>query len=411
MMENNNFKFNDDDFVIGKGFSLDELESPKSKKRKLNKKRGKNALKNIIWIFCIIIVSVTLAVLLLRAGADYLGISTEKGRDVHVQISKGASIEEISKELKDAGVIKMPWLFKTYSKIKGYDARYQDGLHTISTESGYAQIADELVRQKGYEAKRVKVTIPEGTGINDYIHIVNGEEKTVKGIVTILDEKDVCKPEDFYKALDEVKLNTKLLKNCNTDKTYYALEGYLFPDTYEFYAYDSTNDSTECARMVIQKIIENTENKITDEMYEKAEKMGYSINEILTMASIIQMEAGNSEKAMPDVASVFYNRLDSKDFSTLGSSPTCYYGYSFGKRDDGRYDTYKIKGLPPGPLCSPGLAAIKAALSPSDTSYYYFLTDSNGKFYFHKTYNQQQAKESELRKNGMWIEETFRTEN
>lgn len=408
-MENNNFKFNDDDFVIGKGFNLEQSQ-PKSekKRRKKGKKKGVKILKNLIWIICTLAVSVGLAVVCLRAGADYLGIKFEEGKEVHVQIPEDASIEVISEKLEEAGVIKMPWFFKTYSKIKKYDVRYKTGLlFTLNTELGYAQLADELV-SAGDKAREEWVTIPEGTGIRDYVHIVNGEEKTIKGIATLLEEKDVCSKEDFYAALDEVSLNTGILKYCDDEKTYYTLEGYLFPDTYRFYAYDSQRDSLECARMVIQKLIENTESKITPAMYKRAEEMGYTINDILTMASIIQMEAGNDASRMADVASVFYNRLNSDDFKTLGSSPTCYYGYSFGKRDDGRYDTYKIEGLPPGPLCSPGIKAIEAALYPSETSYYYFITDSDGNFYFHKTYDQQLAKEAELKRNGKWVNETFR---
>ena len=122
-------------------------------------------------------------------------------------------------------------------------------------------------------------------------------------------------------------------------------------------------------------MIKQTESKITPSMYKRAEKMGYSMNEILTMASIIQMESGQNTDEMPSVAAVFYNRLKSKDFSTLGSSPTSYYGESF-RKDDGRYNTYDIKGIPPGPLCSPGLAAINAALNPSDgmDGIFYFVT-------------------------------------
>ena len=146
---------------------------------------------------------------------------------------------------------------------------------------------------------------------------------------------------------------------------------------------------------------------VTDEMYARAEEMGYTLNEILTMASIIQMEAGTRTEAMADVAAVFYNRLNSDEFATLGSSPTCYYGYSF-RKDDQRYDTYEIEGLPPGPLCSPGIAAINAALYPSENSYYYFVTDTDGKFYFHKTLSEQNATIARLKNEGKWAYETFK---
>ncbi|MEE1055167.1 MAG: endolytic transglycosylase MltG, partial [Acutalibacteraceae bacterium] len=103
---------------------------------------------------------------------------------------------------------------------------------------------------------------------------------------------------------------------------------------------------------------------------------------------------------------VFYNRLKSDDFATLGSSPTCYYG-DFFKYDDGRYNTYNIEGLPPGPLCSPGIEAIKAALYPESHDYYYFVTDSTGKFYYHKTSAEQQKTINKLQQGGNWVYEYF----
>lgn len=142
-------------------------------------------------------------------------------------------------------------------------------------------------------------------------------------------------------------------------------------------------------------------------MYKRADELGYSMNEILTMASIIQMESGQNTDEMKNVAAVFYNRLNSKDFGTLGSSPTCYYGDSF-KNDDGRYNTYDVKGLPPGPLCSPGIDAIKAALYPTENSpYYYFVTDSDGNFYYHKTDAEQQKTINSLQQGNKWIYEYF----
>jgi len=154
-------------------------------------------------------------------------------------------------------------------------------------------------------------------------------------------------------------------------------------------------------------MVEETEKRITDKMMKRADEMGYTINEILTMASIVQMESGQANGEMSNVAAVFYNRLKSSDFTTLGSSPTCYYGGSF-RSDDGRYDTYKIKGLPPGPLCSPSISAINAALYPANKDgYFYFVTDKNGKFYFHKTSAEQDKTINSLQKQGLWIYEYF----
>lgn len=402
-MQNNNFNINDDDFIIGKGFNVEEPEQKgKQKRGKRKAKRGNSVLKNIIWIICIIVVSVGLGVTCIYAGADYLGLGFGRGEVVQMDIPYGSATTVIAEKLEESGAVKMPLFFRVYSKLKGYESQYKYGLYTFNTEAGYEEIADMLMND-GAKAESVKVTIPEGTGINDYTKNVNGEDVVVKGIATILEEKGVCSKSDFLYALNEVAFDTDLLKNCNVGKTYYSLEGYLFPDTYDFYAYDSA----ECAQMVVERMISQTESKITDEMYKRADEMGYTMNEILTMASIIQMEAGQSNSEMANVAAVFYNRLDSDDFGTLGSSPTCYYGESF-KNDDGRYDTYNVNGLPPGPLCSPGIDAINAALYPTENSeYYYFVTDSEGNFYYHKTMAEQNATIAKLQQGGNWIYEYF----
>lgn len=148
------------------------------------------------------------------------------------------------------------------------------------------------------------------------------------------------------------------------------------------------------------------EDIFTQDMIKRAEELNMSVNEVLTLASIVQMEAGLDTGSMPKVAAVFYNRMNRGE--NLGSSPTCYYGDAF-KNDDGRYNTYNIKGLPPGPLCSPGKEAINAVLYPEQnfTEYFYFVTDSKGKFYFHRTYEEQNVTINRLRQENNWIYEYF----
>ena len=399
-MENNNFNINDEDFIIGKGFKLQEVETPK-KRKKVNKKGS--VLGNIIWIGSIFLIAIVIAVSIIYPFSDFFGIGFGRGKDVQMDIPYGSSTATIAQKLEETGAVKLPMLFRVYSKLKGYESKYKYGLYSFNTEAGYDRLA-EMLMYDGAKAESVSVTIPEGTGINDYTHIVNGEEKTIKGIATILEEKGICSKKDFLYALGEIEFDTDLLKNCNVGKTYYSLEGYLFPDTYDFYAYDSL----ECAKIVVEKMIAQTEAKITPDMYKRAKEMGYSMNEILTLASIIQMESGQNTEEMANVAAVFYNRLDSKDFNTLGSSPTCYYGESF-RKDDGRYNTYEIKGIPPGPLCSPGLDAIKAALYPAGDmdGIYYFVTDKDGQFYYSKTGNEHTAIIDKLQNEDNWVYETF----
>lgn len=390
-----------DDFVIGKGFRLEENEEQPQKHVK-RKKKGSSTVKNIIWIIAIVVVSVGLAFSIIYAGADFMGLGFGRGeKKCEINIEMGTPASKIADQLEESGAVKIPMLFRIYAKFKGYDSQFKYGYYNFESESGYEAICQMLINE-GAKAETVTVTIPEGTGINDYTKNVNGEKVTVPGIGTLLENSGVCSKSDFLAALDKVSLKSKLLSGADSEKTYYTLEGYLFPETYDFYSYDSA----ECAVLAVEKMIAEAQSRITDDMFERAEAMGYTMNEILTMASIVQMESGESFDEMPKVAGVFYNRLKSDDFATLGSSPTCYYG-DFFKYDDGRYNTYNIEGLPPGPLCSPGIEAIKAALYPESHDYYYFVTDSTGKFYYHKTSAEQQKTINKLQQGGNWVYEYF----
>lgn len=398
---NNNFNnLPDDDFIIGKGFEVETLPEVPAKKP-TKKKKARNTLKSTIWVVMIFAVSIVLALTVIYVGADYMGIGFGRGEEVTIEIPQGSPTAKIAEILEDSGAVKVPFAFRLFAKLKGCDNQFKYGVYTFDTEAGYDSIAQMLISE-GAKAQSVTVTIPEGTGINDYTKNVNGEKVTIPGIATILEKAGVCTKNDFLNALDEVELKGKLLTNTDPDRTYHTLEGYLFPETYDFYNYDSK----ECAALAVKKMLAESEKRITDDMYKKAEDMGYNMHQILTMASIIQMEAGTDTEALPKIAAVFYNRLNSNDFSTLGSSPTCFYGDSF-KRDDDRYDTYKAQGLPPGPLCSPSIDAIKAALNPDSNEYYYFVTDAKGKFYFHKTLQEQNQTINKLKQDKNWIYEYF----
>ena len=321
--------------------------------------------------------------------------------DKNITIEKGTPAAQVAEILEDGGVIKGSFYFRIFSRLKGYDSSFKYGVYDIKAGSSYEEIAQKLMTE-GAVAESVKVTIPEGTSISDYTKDVNGQDVTVPGIATLLERAGVCTKADFFEALEKVVPNGKIVSSADSQKTYHTYEGYLFPDTYEFYFYDSK----ECAALAVEKMLSHMENTFSEDMFRRAKEKNMSINEVLTLASIVQMESGLDTASMPKVAAVFYNRINSG--STLGSSPTCYYGNAF-EKDDGRYDTYKIKGLPPGPLCSPGKKAIEAVLYPEESfsEYFYFVTDSKGKFYFHKTYAEQTATINRLRQENNWIYEYF----
>lgn len=380
------------------------IEAPRKKGAKHSKaKKMPWWLKIVIWMVSIVVCAVFVSTVIIVGTAEYLGIGPGRGVKCVVQIDPGMSTAQIANALEENGAINNALAFRIFSRLKGFDGKYSYGVYSFNNEIGYNDLAAMLMTE-GAKAETVTVTIPEGTGINDYVKNVNGEKVTVLGIATLLENAGVCSRSDFFAALDKVEFKGELLSNAEQTKTYYALEGYLFPDTYNFYSYDSK----ECALLAIEKMIKQSEKVITEEMYARAEELGRNMNEILTMASIIQMESGLNTTDMPDVAAVFYNRLaNPTNYPTLGSSPTVYYGDSF-RSDDGRYNTYTAKGLPPGPLCSPGLDAIKAALYPTENSpYYLFVTDSSGKFYFHKTLSEQESTIKRLKQEGKWIYEYF----
>ena len=177
---------------------------------------------------------------------------------------------------------------------------------------------------------------------------------------------------------------------------HYRFEGYLFPETYDFYSYDSK----ECAHLAVLKMLQTFDERVKP-LKEKIEQSKYSFHEIMTMASLVELEAGGSKTEKPNVAAVFFNRLKSKDFATLGSSPTRKYPYG-----GDRYNTYVCEGLPVGPLCSPGIESIKATLSPTeDFDYYYFVTDAKMNFYYRKTLSEHNAIIAKLKAEKNWIYE------
>ena len=373
-----------DDFVIGKGFEIDGGENGdnKGKKKKGRHSAGKNIIKTVIWILCIIIVSVGLAFGVIYAGADYMGIGFGRGSDVTIEIEQGMSTEQIAEELKEAGAVKIPLLFRVYAKFKHYDSQFKYGVYSFNTEAGYEAISQMLI-EEGALAQSVKVTIPEMSSIDD--------------IAEILEENGVCTKSDFINEVQNGEFGYDFIDDIPVDNVYYRLEGYLFPETYDFYNFDSE----ECAHLAVEKMLKTLDDKLTDGMMQKISESGYTLHEIMTMASIVELEAGGSPDEMANVAAVFYNRLESDDFTTLGSSPTRKYPYGGGK-----YNTYESPGLPPGPLCSPSLKSIEASIEPTeDFDYYYFVTDASMKFYYNKTLAEHNSTIARLQAANNWIYE------
>lgn len=228
-------------------------------------------------------------------------------------------------------------------------------------------------------ASTVKVTFQEGL--------------TAFEIAQKLEENEVCKASDFINEVmqsEKLKEQYKFLADFDSSNKAYALEGYIFPDTYEFY-------KGESASSALSRFLKNTESKLTDEMYERAKELGYTMDEIITLASVVQSESGFiNENAK--VSSVLHNRIESKDYGKLQCDVTVNYLNKFvlsseylsgdTERFKELYNTYKCTGLPAGAICNPGLEAIKAALYPEKTNYFFFVTDEEKNYYYAETYEE-----------------------
>ncbi|MBO4693153.1 MAG: endolytic transglycosylase MltG [Clostridia bacterium] len=372
----------DDSFVIGEGFSIDESASENYKIKKLKKRsRPHSGIKTVIWVISIIVVSVVLAFGAIFVTADYLGIGFGRGKDCVIEIDKGTPVIKIADKLQESGAVKIPVLFRLYSKIKHYESRYKYGVYEFNNELGYSGIA-EMLMSEGAKADSVKVTVPEMASVDD--------------IAKILEDSGVCKKADFLSEVRHGDFDFDFVKEIPEESVYYRLEGYLFPETYDFYSYDSK----ECAHLAVLKMLSTLDERIKP-YRDEIKKSGYSFHEIMSMASLVELEAGGSPSEMSNVAAVFFNRLKSKKFDTLGSSPTRKYPYG-----NDRYNTYVCKGLPVGPLCSPSLNSIKATLYPtSNFEYYYFVTDASMKFYYNKTIKEHNATIAKLKAEKNWIYE------
>ncbi|GKX31162.1 hypothetical protein SH1V18_36420 [Vallitalea longa] len=273
-------------------------------------------------------------------------------KTVDIKIPKGTSSKEIAKILHDNELINNTYYFLVYTKLSGKD-NFQYGNYTLNTGMTDEEIARILTTQ-GAKKETIKFTIPEGY--------------TVAQIAKKLSKENICKESEFLDAVNNIAYDYKF-----TDKIpdrNLKLQGYLFPSTYEIYT-----DAT--AKDIVSIMLKQFDKVFKDEYYDRAEELGYSIDDIITIASIIEREVRvDEEREM--VASVIYNRLDKPMKLQMCSTVM----YALGKPRErlllsdldikSPYNTYLNSGLPAGPIANPGERSIEAALYPAESDYLYF---------------------------------------
>ena len=345
-------------------------EEPSRKHTEETKRKG--CLNALIYFAIIIGISTILAGLSWVAINDVLALNKEEATSV-VVVQDTDTMGDIANDLKEAGIIEYRSLFQLYCRFSNAREKITSGTYELKTSMDYRAIVAAMGRSSS-SRMTVSVTIPEGY--------------TLHQIFELLEEKGVNSYEKLEEMAADYDYNFSFLKEIPLGEAT-RLEGYLFPDTYDFYL-------GEDPKTVLNKMLVNFDAKVTDEMREAAEEKGYSVHEIIIIASMIERETTGTDQK--EIASVIYNRLKSSSFPYLQIDATVQYALPDRKEKltledlevDSPYNTYKYKGLPAGPISNPGLVSINAALNPSRTNYYYYALGEDGMHHFFKTSREHQ---------------------
>ena len=362
---------------------LDPWEAERSYRPIRTRRDGRiGCLGGLMYAMFIISLSIVLAVFMWMSASDVLAlnkpagvveitlpaeifsnqrveVTDEDGNVTGTKTVRTADINSVASILKDAGLINYKWLFRLYSGFSHADRKVDPGTYALATNLDYRALVTKM-RAGADSQLQTLVMFPEGFNMDQ--------------IFARLEENGVCSAEELYEAAANTEYSYAFLEGIETGDPY-RLEGFLFPDTYYFY-------QGMQASSAINKFLSNMHYHVTEEMWQKANNLNLSFRQVITVASMIEREAANDdERAL--IASVIYNRL--KAGMPLQVDSTVVYA----RRDtgdsrvspeiiqatDSPYNTYLYTGLPPGPICSPSMKSIDAALNPATSKYMYFALE------------------------------------
>lgn len=378
----------------------------KKNARRFQKSNNKYFFR-IAWFVLLFLISALLARYVLTGINDMLAIGHES-TTVQVEIPEGAQISTVADVLKQNGLIQEKEFFILYATATKSAKNFVPGYYELNTSMDYQSLLNHIQNQ---------------SNVRDIVDVTFTEGMNVMECADLLDKNKICNKDKFLELCksNEFDESFSFLKNIdNPSERIYKLEGYLFPDTYKFYHGEEASGVinkilTNYKKQIIQKnTIEGYGSKVS--IKELAEKNGMNVENLITIASLIQAEAADKDD-MYKVSSVIHNRLSTLnsggknsfgEFSMnyLRIDATVYYPYrtkknvpkNLQKNFTGLYNTYNIQGLPPGPICNPGMDAILAALNPAHTDYYYYCHSSEGESFYAKTNDAHLAN---LRKAGL----------
>ena len=343
-------------------------------------------LPKLIFAVIILIVSCVLAAVISTFLLDVTG-STRNSSTVDVLIPEGANTEKVAGILEENGLIDNVTYFRIYSRLTGADGKWQPGAFILQADMGFPTLIETL--QVSPPRETVTVMLREGL--------------TVDEMAEILEKNGVCSMQEFLDAVQYGDFDYDFIHQIPTEEDndevvyrVYRLEGYLFPDTYEFYVGSK-------GETVVDKMLANFQSKLTADLLAQIEEQGWTLDEAITFASMVQGE-GDTRENMDKVSRVLHNRLDpDSGFKTLELCSTRDYANEMAENDHfssdvlhQAYNTYKREGFPIGPIGNPGMDALLAALNPSEDATikkcYFFATDyKTMTTYFSKTFKEHQA--------------------
>jgi len=346
--------------------------------------------KFILILSCIVITLIILIILIYNLNLK--AVSSDNS-EVEFVIEEGSTYYSVIKKLKEEKLIKNELCFKIYIKLNNKN-RLEAGIYKFRKNMDVKEIVEKLEQGNNYNQNVITITFKEGLNIREIATIIaKNTNNSYESVLELLKDENYLNEviNDYWFINEDIK---------NKD-IYYSLEGYLFPDTYQI---DKTSSVKDIFKIMLDRMGKELNN------YKSILKNNkYTIHELLTLASVIEKEG--KTKDFKNISSAFHNRLDIN--KPLESCATTFYGMGFDFNEVGiataemtssnnPYNTYKIIGLPIGPIASPGKNSIDAALNPADTNYLYFLSDNVGVTYFFDTYAEHQQKQIELINEGKW---------
>lgn len=342
--------------------------------RKRRKRQGQRR-RFLLWLIFVVVVSAILASVGWLLANDMCSFNKEPAT-VTIEITKDDNIDTVTQKLKEEGLIKYKWFFKLFGSVRHAEDKIGIGRYELTSDMDYNALINGMRNKDAtLNADTVRVSIPEGY--------------TVRQTIALLAKYGVNTEEKLLEAAKNAMFDYDFLANAEKGDIV-RLEGYLFPDTYEFFV-------GEDPAHALNRLLANFSNKMSDELVDKINSSPYSMAQILTIASLIEKETDGTDRAT--IASVIYNRLNNvgETYHMLQIDASLIYGLGdkyTGKLTDVElgYDTpYNLsvhEGLPPTPIANPGLASIEAAVEPASTNYYFYALGKDGVHHFFKTYNE-----------------------